>query len=164
MFLNSKSIKQASASVLALGMMSACATDGSVDLGKTLGAGIGAAAGFGLCSLAGGTDTECAIAAIAGAAAGYLIAEQIKEEDKAQREATVGTVLVAEEPVVGETTSYSVAETGSVGSVTLLALTTDSRGWQCRQLEENYDTVESDAISETYTMCQNPDTLEWENA
>ena len=159
-----KSYARVAAPVLALGILSGCASDGSLDMGKTLGTGLGAVAGYGLCSIAGGTDTECAVAALAGAAAGYLIAEQIKPEDKAQRDATVVTVLQEEEPTVGETTSYSVAETGSVGSVTLLALTTDSRGWQCRQLEEDYDTVESDAISETYTMCQNPESGEWENA
>ena len=150
---------------LAFATLSGCATDGTLspDMQKLVGAGVGAVAGYAACNLADGNDTQCMLAAIAGAGAGYLIAKQIAPKDKAQRDETVGTVLT-EDVAVGETKTYTVSETGSSGSVKLLALTTDERGWQCKQLSEDYDPANTDAINETYTMCQNPETGEWANA
>ncbi|MEL6387767.1 MAG: hypothetical protein AAFR41_04955 [Pseudomonadota bacterium] len=152
------------AGALGSSMLSGCAADGTLDMNRAIGTGLGAAAGLAVCSVTGANDTECALAVLAGAAAGYVIADRINPEDKPQRDATVATVLADEQIAVGQTTSYEVADTGSEGEVTLLALTTNSDGWQCKQLEEDYNPANADGISETYTMCQNPQTGEWENA
>ncbi|MEM0986476.1 MAG: hypothetical protein AAGJ32_09535 [Pseudomonadota bacterium] len=133
-------------------------------MNRAIGTGLGAAVGLAACQLTGANDTECAAAILAGAAAGYIIADRIKPADKPQRDQTVATVLTAEDTSVGETTTYTVADTGSTGSVTLLGISTNNDGWECKQLEEDYDPTDADAITETYTMCRNPETDEWVNA
>jgi hypothetical protein len=164
MTIRQNTISTLAAAMFAAGTLTGCASDGSLDMNKAIGTGLGAALGVAACSLTNANDTQCALAILAGAAAGYVIAERINAADKPKRDATVATVLESQDIPVGQVSSYTVAETGSTGSVTLLSLTTDGRGWQCKKLEEDYDPANADAISETYTMCQNPQTQEWENA
>ena len=144
-------------------ILAGCTSDGSgfpnISSRDLIGGGAGAVVGYLGCRVLNGSNTVCALTAVGGAAAGVVIARRLKTEDRAPRAVALAEVL--EGQAASET--WSSAQTGSSGTITLIDSSTNAANQPCRTIEETY-TIRGDApVTEQFRLCR-ADNGEWENA